>query len=118
MAREGLGLLFEMPHEQLDHPGERHLATAQHSLLLDQRRAEDGLQRAHQPPLGLADIGRDRRVAEQREAALAADRRFVVEEHGARHQGAGAFERGEGRDAVPAHADRGVRRAEIDAASV
>ena len=54
---EGFRLVFQMPHEHLDDLRERHLAASDTGLLLDQRRAEDRLQRTHQPAVGLPDIG-------------------------------------------------------------
>ena len=102
---EGFGLVLQMPHEDLDDFGERHLAAAQAGLLVDQGRAQDRLERAHQPAFGLADIGRDGLVAEQHPAFG-----LVVEEHRARHQRAACLRCG----ASAAALSRATPMAEFD----
>ncbi len=64
-AGEGFGLVLEVPHEDLDDFPQGNLAAAEAGLVVDQRGAQDRLQRTHQSAFGLADIGRDRFVAEQ-----------------------------------------------------
>ena len=104
-------LLLEVPDEDLDDMGERHLAAAEAGLLVDQGRAQDRLQRAHQPALGLLDIGRDGGIAEQHPALG-----LVIEEHRAGHQRVVRLDRRQLGHALAHHADRRVRRSEIQSA--
>ena len=111
LAGEGFRLLLEVPQEDLDDMGKRHLAATEAGLLVDQGRAQDRLQRAHQPPFGLLDIGRDGRIAQQH-APLG----LVVEEHRARHQRVVRLDRRQLGHALAHDADRRVRRSEIQSA--
>ena len=54
------GLALQMPDEELDDLRQRDAAPPDRRLLVHQRGAEDRLQRAHQPPVMLLDIGVDR----------------------------------------------------------
>ncbi|PAM96773.1 hypothetical protein B4N84_00495, partial [Flavobacterium sp. IR1] len=80
-------------------------------LLVDQRRAEDRLQRAHQAPVVLADIGVNGAGTEQY-VALA----LVVEEDGGWDQCLATLNRCERRRVAAHHADGRVGGAEVEAA--
>ena len=110
-AGEFFRLGFQVPDEDLDDLGERHLAAAKAGFLVDQGRAQDRLERPHKPALGLLDIGRDGGIAEH-DPALG----FVIEEHRAGHQRVVRLDRRQLGHAVAHHADRRVRRSEIQSA--
>ena len=87
--------------------------TPQHlGLAIDQRRAEQALERAHQPAFAAFQVSRQRRAAEMDGIFLG------VEEYRRGQGGLAAFQRQQGSLAGTAPADGGVGRAEVHAACV
>ena len=108
-----LRLRLQVPDKQLHNISQRDLSTSERRRLVDQWRAEDRLQRAHQTPLGIAQVGRYTFGAEKD-----APPGFVVEEHGTRDQRRIPLDRREHGPSVADHPDRGVRGAEIKSTGI
>jgi hypothetical protein len=111
LAQEGLGRDLEMAHEHLHDIGQRDLASPQRRGLLDQRRAQDRLQRPEQPAVGLLDISRDGIGAEAHAIAI-----LILEVDGTGNERALALHRRQRRGVSPEHADGRVRGPEIKSA--
>ena len=110
-AEKRLCALLQMPHEHLDHFGEPDAPAADGGRFVDQGRAQDRFEGPHEPAFMLADIGVDRRAAEQ-DAALG----FKVEEDRAGDQRFVAFDGSERQCAVLDDAQRRVGSPEIQSA--
>jgi hypothetical protein len=102
-----------VPDKQLHDIGQRDLSTSERRRLVDQWRAQDRLERAHQASLDMAHVRRYALGAEKD-----ASPGFVVEEHGARDQRRIPLDRRKHGPPVADHPDRRVRGAEIKSTDI
>ena len=111
LAEEAFGALLQLADEDAHDVPERDAPAAERRGLVDQRRGEDRLQRPHQPAVMLVDVGLDRLAAEEDPPM-----RLEIEEDRRGDQRRLALDGRKHRRAVPQHAERRVRRAEIKSA--
>ena len=110
LAEPGFDLRFQMREEEAENAGERHRLLADVGLLVDQRGAENALQRAHEAAVMAGQVALDCAAPELHAVIL------EIEEHRARQGAMLPLQRDQLCGGVIAEADRGVRSAEVDAA--